>query len=124
MDRKRFIHRYYYLRRTLKGWRLFYQNPVGRAGVWILAVFAAMAMASFFLPLMGEIYDPMTGIDPEINYSAGPSLTHWLGTDNVGRDIFAQLLEGAKIAFVVGLSSAFFSIVLGTLIGMSLLYFH
>ena len=118
MSQLSFIERHYYLRRALKSWQLFYANPVGRAGVLILAVFGLMALASFFLPLFGPMYDPMTGIDPDIRYSVGPSATHILGTDNVGRDIFAQLLEGAKIAFIVGLSSAFFSIVLGTLIGM------
>jgi peptide/nickel transport system permease protein len=64
------------------------------------------------------MYDPMTGIDPLIIKSTGPSFQHWLGTDNVGRDLFAQLLEGAKVAFIVGLASAFISIVLGTTIGM------
>ena len=108
----------YYLKRVRRAWHLFIANPVGKAGVIILAIFGLMALASFFLPLFGPMYDPMTGIDPEIQHSTGPSLTHWLGTDNVGRDIFAQFLEGAKVAFIVGLSSAIFSIVLGTLIGM------
>ncbi|MEH0018852.1 MAG: ABC transporter permease [Desulfobacter sp.] len=108
----------HYIERFVKGWRIFIRNPVGKTGVGILAVFMAMALASFFLPLFDSMYDPMTGIDPAITISTPPSLTHWLGTDNVGRDIFAQLLEGAKVAFIVGLSSAFFSIVLGTIIGM------
>lgn len=104
--------------RFYKGWRIFIQNPLGKTGVIILGVFMCMAIASFFVPLINPMYDPMTGIDPDIKLSTGPSLTHWLGTDNVGRDILAQLLEGAKVAFVVGLSAAFFSIVIGTLIGM------
>jgi peptide/nickel transport system permease protein len=104
--------------RFYKGWRIFIQNPLGKTGVILLGVFMVMAVASFFVPLIDPMYDPMTGIDPEIKLSAGPGLTHWLGTDNVGRDILAQLLEGAKVAFVVGLSAAFFSIVIGTLIGM------
>ncbi|MDD9300908.1 MAG: ABC transporter permease [Desulfobacter sp.] len=108
----------HYIQRFVKGWGIFIQNPVGKAGLFILLVFMAMAMASFFLPLFSPMYDPMTGIDPNIKISTPPSLGHWLGTDNVGRDIFAQLLEGAKVAFIVGLSSAFFSIVLGTVIGM------
>lgn len=107
-----------YIKRFTAGWRLFIQNPVGKAGIAILSVFMLMALASFFLPWFGPMYDPMTGIDPNISISSPPSLTHFLGTDNVGRDIFAQLLEGAKVAFIVGLSSAFFSIVLGTVIGM------
>jgi peptide/nickel transport system permease protein len=104
--------------RFYKGWRIFIQNPLGKTGVILLGVFMVMAITSFFVPLIDPMYDPMTGIDPDIKLSTGPSLAHWLGTDNVGRDILAQLLEGAKVAFVVGLSAAFFSIVIGTLIGM------
>lgn len=108
----------YFMQRFFKGWDIFIKNPLGKTGVIILAVFMFMALASFFVPLINPMYDPMTGIDPDIKLSTGPSLTHWLGTDNVGRDLLAQLLEGAKVAFIVGLSSAFFSIVIGTLIGM------
>ena len=108
----------HHIQRFIKGWRIFIKNPVGKTGIIILAVFMAMALSSFLLPLFGAMYDPMTGIDPNIRLSTPPSFTHWLGTDNVGRDIFAQLLEGAKVAFIVGLSSAFISIVLGTVIGM------
>jgi len=108
----------HYIRRFVKGWEIFIKNPVGKAGILILSVFMVMALASFCLPLLDPMYDPMTGIDPDIILSTPPSISHWLGTDNVGRDILAQLLEGAKVAFIVGLSSAFFSIVLGTVIGM------
>jgi peptide/nickel transport system permease protein len=108
----------YSVLRFYKGWQIFIENPLGKTGVIILVVFMFMAIASFFVPLIDPMYDPMTGIDPDIRVSTGPSLTHWLGTDNVGRDLFAQLLEGAKVAFIVGLSAAFFSIVIGTLIGM------
>ncbi|MFO7911387.1 MAG: ABC transporter permease [Desulfotignum sp.] len=108
----------YSLQRFYKGWQIFIKNPLGKTGVIILVVFMFMAIASFFVPLIGPMYDPMTGIDPDIRVSTGPSLTHWLGTDNVGRDLMAQLLEGAKVAFIVGLSAAFFSIVIGTLVGM------
>ncbi|MCP4021187.1 MAG: ABC transporter permease, partial [Desulfobacteraceae bacterium] len=96
----------YYLERFIKGWRIFFQNPLGRIGIFLLSCFMLMAIASLFLPFLGPMYDPMTGVDPMIKNSTGPSMQHWLGTDNVGRDLFAQLLEGAKIAFIVGLSSA------------------
>ena len=108
----------YALQRFYKGWQIFITNPLGKTGVIILVVFMVMATASFFVPLIGPMYDPMTGIDPDIRVSTGPSPAHWLGTDNVGRDLMAQLLEGAKVAFIVGLSAAFFSIVIGTLVGM------
>ena len=106
------------MNRLAKGWAVFRKNLLGRIGLTLMIIFALMALASFFTPLLGPMYDPMTGVDPEISHATGPSLRHWLGTDFIGRDIFTQLLEGAKIAFMVGLSAAFISIVLGTMIGM------
>ncbi len=107
-----------YIERFQKGWKIFIKNPLGKTGVTLLIIFMLMAIGSFFIPLLDPMYDPMTGIDPLIKTSTGPSMQHFLGTDNVGRDLFAQLMEGAKVAFIVGLSSAFISIVLGTVIGM------
>lgn len=108
----------HYIERFQKGWQIFIKNPLGKTGVILLIIFMFMAAASFFIPHIDPMYDPMTGIDPLIKKSTPPSFQHWLGTDNVGRDLFAQLMEGAKVAFIVGLSSAFISIVLGTVIGM------
>ncbi len=107
-----------YIERFKKGWKIFIKNPLGKTGVTLLIIFMLMAIGSFFIPLIDPMYDPMTGIDPLIKNSTGPSMQHFLGTDNVGRDLFAQLMEGAKVAFIVGLSSAFISIVMGTVIGM------
>ncbi len=104
--------------RFAKGWAVFRENLLGKIGLTLMIIFALMALASFFTPFLNPMYDPMTGVDPEISHATGPSLRHWLGTDFIGRDIFTQLLEGAKIAFMVGLSAAFISIVLGTIVGM------
>ena len=84
--------------RLARGWSVFKENLMGRIGLVLMTIFALMALASFFIPLLGPMYDPMTGVDPEISHATGPSLRHWLGTDFIGRDIFTQLLEGAKIA--------------------------
>jgi peptide/nickel transport system permease protein len=110
--------RSYNLRRFLDGWALFYENPVGKLGVFLLVCFGAMALISYIPPLIDPMYHPMTGVDPSISTATGPSAKHWLGTDNLGRDLFTQLLTGARIAFMVGISAAFMSIVFGTLIGM------
>jgi peptide/nickel transport system permease protein len=91
---------------------------VGRLGLILLVVFAAMALLSFVPPLIDPMYHPMSGVDPEISHATPPSWRHWLGTDFIGRDLFSQLLAGARVAFMVGLSSAFMSIFLGTAIGM------
>ena len=104
--------------RFMGGWAIFIQNILGRIGIVLLLIFALMALASFIPPLINPMYHPMTGVDPQITSSTGPSLTHWLGTDFMGRDIFSQLLAGARVAFMVGVSAAFMSIFLGTIIGM------
>ena len=65
------------------------------------------------------MYNPMTGVDPNISTCTPPSWRHWLGTDFMGRDIFSQLLAGARVAFMVGVSAAVMSVVLGTAIGMT-----
>jgi len=91
---------------------------LGKIGLTLLILFALMAVCSFIPPWIDPMYQPMTGVDPEISQSTGPSLRHWLGTDFMGRDILSQLLAGARVAFMVGVSAAFMSIFLGTAIGM------
>jgi peptide/nickel transport system permease protein len=105
--------------RLAEDWRVFLANPLGRIGLILLTMFGLMAVLSYIPPLVDPMYNPMTGVDPEIMSSTGPSARHWLGTDFMGRDIFAQLLAGARVAFMVGVSAAFMSVVLGTAFGMT-----
>jgi peptide/nickel transport system permease protein len=115
---KTFTPRSLFSERFLENWSIFKENLLGKIGLILLVIFAVMAGASFFTPMIDPMYQPMTGVDPDISYSTGPSIRHWLGTDFIGRDILCQLLAGARIAFMVGISAAFISIVLGTVIGM------
>jgi len=48
-----------------------------------------------------------------------PSMDHWLGTDRLGRDMVARLLEGGSVSLIIGLSSAAISTVIGVLYGVS-----
>jgi len=115
---KRHLKKFPWLDRLRGGWAIYKQNLLGKIGLSLLVMFALMAICSFIPPLIDPMYQPMTGVDPEITKSTGPSLRHWLGTDFMGRDILSQLLAGARVAFLVGVSAAFMSIVLGTAIGM------
>jgi peptide/nickel transport system permease protein len=78
-----------------------------------------MALCSYLPPAIDPMYHPMTGVDPQVLHSVGPSWRHWLGTDFMGRDILSQLLAGARVAFLVGVSAAFMAIVLGVSVGMT-----
>ena len=106
------------IERLKEGWSVYKENLIGKIGLTLLVIFALMAVCSFFPPLIDPMYHPMTGVDPLITHSTGPSWRHWLGTDFIGRDILCQLLAGTRIAFMVGISAAFMSIFLGTVIGM------
>lgn len=48
-----------------------------------------------------------------------PSAEHWLGTDRLGRDLLARLMEGGKISLIVGFASALISVLIGLLYGVS-----
>ncbi|MFH1489172.1 MAG: ABC transporter permease [Pseudomonadota bacterium] len=115
---KRRLKKNHLIVRLRGGWSIFIQNILGKIGLTLLVIFALMAIFSFLPPMIDPMYHPMTGVDPEISSSTGPSAAHWLGTDFMGRDIFSQLLAGARIAFMVGVSAAFMSIFLGTAVGM------
>jgi peptide/nickel transport system permease protein len=111
--------RYPWLNSFLDGWAIFKQSLLGRIGLTLLIIFALMAICSYIPPLINPMYNPMTGVDPNISTCTPPSWRHWLGTDFMGRDIFSQLLAGARVAFMVGVSAAVMSVVLGTAIGMT-----
>ncbi len=83
------------------------------AGIVLLAVVAAI-----FGPLLAP-FDPAA---QELALRlGGPSITHWFGLDELGRDIFARVLSGARISLMVGLVvvgvSATIGIALGSIAG-------
>jgi len=115
---RKLSERFHWIGRFLEGWSIYRKSLLGKIGLTLLFLFALMALCSFIPPLVDPMYQPMAGVDPDISYSVGPSMRHWLGTDFMGRDILSQLLAGARIAFMVGVSAAFMSVFLGTAIGM------
>ncbi len=108
------------LRRTLRRRkakafvRQMLSNRMALTGVIIIAFFVLMAIfGPMILPFKttdiaasrNEVFNP-------------PSAAHWLGTDNLGRDVLAYLMSGARISLFVGVVATAISMVLGTLIGI------
>lgn len=118
MESKGSQTRFHWYARFRDGWSVFIEGLLGKIGVTLLILFGVMALCSFIPPMIDPMYHPMSGVDPKIYSSTGPGLRHWLGTDFMGRDILSQLLAGARVAFMVGVSAAFISIFLGTAVGM------
>ena len=46
-----------------------------------------------------------------------PSLEHWMGTDDLGRDLFTRVLYGGRISILIGILSAFIGTTIGTVVG-------
>ena len=74
------------------------------------------------MPLIEFSYNT---VDIELNepFPSKPSLRHWLGTDEEGRDILARILYGVRLSFVFALALTFLSSFIGILIGAIQGYF-
>jgi peptide/nickel transport system permease protein len=70
------------------------------------------------------IYDPVTGYDFEEIHPAKPSSQHLLGTDSLGRDVLSMLLYATKPAFVVGITAAAMTALIGATIGVISAYYR
>lgn len=89
---------------------------LGTGGGWLgTAIVAAVLFAAAFSPWVSP-YDP-DRLDV-LHRFAGLSAAHWLGTDQLGRDLFSRLLHGATVAMEVSVSSIALALVAGTLLGM------
>ncbi|HET8728373.1 MAG TPA: ABC transporter permease [Alphaproteobacteria bacterium] len=91
--------------------RRFSRNGAALAGLGILLPMLLLVLG---YPLLLP-YQP-NDIDL-VALNQGPSAAHWLGTDGVGRDVLARLLQGGRISLLVATTSVAISIVIGFLIG-------
>ncbi|MBI3789310.1 MAG: ABC transporter permease [Gemmatimonadetes bacterium] len=86
-------------------------RPARRA----LAIAAALVAASLVVPLLAP-HAP-DAIDLAAR-RAGPSVAHWMGTDDLGRDVLSRVLHGARLSLLVGLASAAVTLGLGVVVGV------
>jgi peptide/nickel transport system permease protein len=104
-------------------WALFKQSKVGVLGIIILVIFFVLAFSSAIPPKIDPMYIPLYGTDPDVAGFSQPSMKHPMGTDFMGRDLFSQLLEGAKWGLIVGITAAAASVIVGTVVGLVSGYF-
>ena len=98
-------------------WDQFRTHKGALTGMVILLVILAFC---FLGPLVWP-HDPIT---PNIRNRFQPmSWTHPFGTDQLGRDIFARMMQGGQVSLTVGLAAMALSVILGTLIGVLAGYF-
>ena len=81
-----------------------------------LTIIALMGLMAVFAPLVAT-HDPVEmDLSPEAILQ-GPSLRHFFGTDNLGRDVFSRMVYGARISLSVGFIAVFISMVIGVFLG-------
>lgn len=93
-------------------WRALLAEPLGVMGGVIVLAFVLMAL---FAPWLAP-YDPL-----KINVMhkfEGPSLAHWAGTDQLGRDLLSRIIYGARTALGVAITATGIAGLAGILLGL------
>lgn len=98
-------------------WRHLRRNRPALVGMAVLSVFALSGLlASWLAP-----YDPhRSNLEGSL---AAPSAGHWLGTDELGRDILSRLIHGARVSMVIGTISVSIGVAVGVPVGLFAGYF-
>jgi peptide/nickel transport system permease protein len=92
--------------------RRWYRTPSFVAGVSILGLIVFVALAA---PLVTQ-HNPT---DQDLLHTlAGPSRSHWLGTDDLGRDVWSRLAYGARTDLRVAFLAVIFPFTIGTVLGL------
>lgn len=87
-------------------------SPLGMISVLIVAAFFVLGItADYIAP-----YDPVK-LDIRAKLQ-GPSAAHWLGTDQLGRDVLSRLIVGTKVACYLSITAVSIALLIGIVLGM------
>ncbi|AWE08775.1 diguanylate cyclase [Lysinibacillus sp. 2017] len=88
----------------------FSHNKLAIIGLVILVLIGVMAILA---PMFSSWnYEESTGL-----YNSAPSATHWFGTDDLARDLFVRVWQGARISLFIGIAAAVIDLIIGVLWG-------
>ena len=76
----------------------------------IVGLFAVLAP---WIPFVDDPEDSDLSV-----FGEGPSWSHWFGVDEIGRDVFARVVWGARMSLVIGFSATFMALVIGGTLGL------
>ena len=93
-----------------------------RKAVLGLIIVCFLVLAVILMPIFMKL-DPYT-TDRAVGFNKAPCPGHLLGTDDVGRDLFARLLYGGRISLFVGIMSTIISVLVGIPLGLIAGYFR
>jgi len=90
-----------------------------RAGMFGAGLFACLVLVAIVAPLIVP-YSPIEQVGQPLK---APSGLHFLGTDELGRDIFSRVIAGSQLSIAIGIGSAVLASLIGTPIGIIAGYF-
>jgi len=93
-------------------WRRFKQHRIAYVGFFFFVLLLFLVVAG---PLMVPYELDQVSLSERMH---APSLTHWLGTDELGRDTWARIMYGGRVSLAVGLIVGISTVILGGLIGI------
>ena len=101
----------------MSAWRALFRRPNAIAGTILLSVMVVAAIA-------GHVHTPFDPVENDLlTRLKPPSGTHWLGTDEWGRDVFSRLLYGAGVSMTISFFTVIAAVASGTLIGVATGFF-
>lgn len=101
---------------AMRTWRAFYRNPVAMAALVVLAALVAIGV---FAPLIARY---PTGSGTHI--LAPPSAAHLFGTDNLGLDIFGEVVWGARNSLLVAAAAGALAVAIGVAVAVAGAFFR
>jgi oligopeptide transport system permease protein len=97
-------------------WRRLFKNKLAVIAIAVLALIALTAFVGAHVGPTGR-YAP-NGQDYTAGHrQIGPTMSHWFGTDQLGRDIFSRALEGVRISLQIGLGTQLVVLLIGVSVG-------
>jgi peptide/nickel transport system permease protein len=104
--------------RPITGWRgtarQVWHDPIGRTGAVMVGLAVAVAIVG---PLVAP-YDRGAVAQSRTGILQPPGGGHWLGTDELGRDVLRQVLAGASVSLEIGVIATLITVLIGTSVGV------
>jgi peptide/nickel transport system permease protein len=103
--------------RENRAWKKMKRNRSALAGLIVIAFFALIAVLAPVLPILDPVVTSWSAI------RKAPSAAHWLGTDDIGRDVLSRMIWGAQASLMAGVVSVAIAVALGVPFGLVSGYF-
>ena len=92
-------------------------------GMTAAAIVTVFIVGAVFAPWLTPYADQGRGVPDLPSRLQGPGWSHWMGTDDLGRDVLARILFGARTALIVAFGVVAIAVVIGVLVGAIAGYF-